>query len=216
MHIRLITHTPLSNSVIGGRTCWDSFHKGGCYSTPTDDISEEDKSFLTRTIKHHKHGSIAEHMVYTFYIKDVSRALLQELARHRLASPSVKSSRYTLKALKSESTFYDEYTDFADYTRASKYIKLTGNHIVDDLSIKALEGLRFAVLQGLANDISKYCMPECFLTELTWTINSRSLANFLALRSSPAALWEIRDLSKAIFDVLPDQHKFLYEDYFTN
>lgn len=105
MEVRVIEHTKLSNAVIGGRTCWDSFHKGGCYSAPTDIISEEDRNFLERIINKNKHKSIAEHLVYTFSIDGISRACLQELARHRIASLSVKSTRYTLKKLKEEKPF---------------------------------------------------------------------------------------------------------------
>lgn len=212
MEVKLLSHQPLSNAVIGGRTCWNSFHKGGCYQTATDDISDDDKEFLSRTINKHKHGSIAEHIVYCFTIKGVTRALLQELSRHRMSSPSVRSSRYTLKELKEEYSFYYEETGYYDTERAKKYIKLTGNHQVDSLSIQALDNLRWLVQQNIANDMVKYALPECYLTELTWTINARSLSNFLALRSSPAALWEIRDLTGALFNAIPMSHRFLYED----
>jgi thymidylate synthase (FAD) len=212
MEIKLLSHQPLSNAVIGGRTCWNSFHKGGCYQTATDDISDEDREFLSRTINKHKHGSIAEHIVYCFTIKGVSRALLQELSRHRLASPSVRSSRYTLKELKGEEPFYDSKNDYYYSERAEKYIKITHITNVDKASIKALDNLRILVQQNVANDMLKYALPECYLTELTWTINARSLSNFLALRSSPAALWEIRDLTAALFDAIPMTHRFLYED----
>lgn len=209
MKVELLSNSMLSNAVIGGRTCWNSFHKGGCYTAPTDDISDEDKEFLSRTISKYKHGSISEHITYTFSIKGVSRALLQELARHRIASLSVRSSRYTLKELKDEAPFADYDNDIE---RASKYIVLTGTVAVDMVSLIALDNLRLLIVSGIANDKVKYCMPECYRTELIWTINTRSLMNFLALRSSPAALAEIRDLSQAIFEALPASHRFLYED----
>ena len=105
MEVKLLEHTKLSNSVRAGRTCWDSFHKGGCYTSPTDAITETDREFLSRIINKHKHGSIAEHLVYSFDIAGISRACLTELARHRIASYSVKSTRYTLKELKDEHPF---------------------------------------------------------------------------------------------------------------
>ena len=46
MEIKLLEHTKLSNIVIGARTCYDSFHKGGNYDIPTDDITEVDKSLI--------------------------------------------------------------------------------------------------------------------------------------------------------------------------
>ena len=50
---------------------------------------------LTRRIKEN-HGSILEHINLTYSIEGLSRACLQELARHRLISLSVESTRYTL------------------------------------------------------------------------------------------------------------------------
>lgn len=107
MKVKLLDNTHLSNAVIGARTCWDSFHLGGLYENPTDDISEKDKELLLRLIFKNKHESISEHIVYTFNLIDVPRYVLQELARHRIASYSVKSTRYTLKELKDEKSFFD-------------------------------------------------------------------------------------------------------------
>lgn len=64
-------------------------------------------------------------------------------------------------------------------------------------------------------DIAKYCLPESYKTELSWSINARSLQNFLSLRSSKSALWEIRDLANLIHQNLPDEHKFIYENCLT-
>ena len=208
MMVQLIAHMHLSNCVIAGRTCWDSFHKGGDYSISTDNVTKEDKAFLNRIINKHKHGSISEHLVYTFKISGISRALLQEFSRHRIASLSVKSSRYTLKELKDEKPF-DEFKQ-TDHIRAGKYLVWTGNSIVDNMSIRALEGLRMAIAQGISNDIAKYCLPESYKTELTWTINARSLQNFLSLRTNKVALWEIRDLANAIYKELPTEHQYLF------
>jgi thymidylate synthase (FAD) len=95
--------------------------------------------------------------------------------------------------------------------QASKYIVLTQNDFINENSIKALENLRLALKQGISNDIAKYCLPESYKTELTWSINARSLQNFLTLRSGKSALWEIRDLAYKVYEILPDEHKYLFE-----
>ncbi|HIE35418.1 MAG TPA: FAD-dependent thymidylate synthase, partial [Campylobacterales bacterium] len=133
---------------------------------------------------------------------------LQELARHRMASLSVKSTRYTLKELKEENSFNEN-----DFDRVKKYLVLTGNRLVDNMSITALNNLQKVLKDGISNDIAKYCLPESYKTELTWTINARSLQNFLNLRSDKSALWEIRELAFKIFDELPKDHKYLFEDF---
>lgn len=200
MEVTLLNHTPLwvcSNAI---RTCWQSFDKG-------DNGGEIDLALIDRVGNQLKHASTLEHLFYNFYIKGISRACLQELARHRIASLSVKSTRYTLKELKNESEFKPN-----DFDNASRYIVLTSNEFVDNASINALENLRQILNQNTSLDIAKYCLPESYKTELSWSINARSLQNFLSLRSSKSALWEIRNLANAIYNTLPNEHKFIFAE----
>ena len=200
MEVTLMHNTPLDVCAHAIRTCWQSFDK-------SDEGGEKDKALIDRVGNKYKHASTLEHLVYTFYIKGISRALLQELARHRVASLSVKSTRYTLKELKNADAFSE-----TDYDGASKFIVLTGNEFVDSASIKALNNLQALLKKGISNDIAKYALPECYKTELTWTVNARSLQNFLSLRSSKSALWEIRDLANKLYNALPSEHQYLFED----
>lgn len=198
MKVTLNHYTPLLICADAIRTCWQSFDK-------SDNGGEKDKDLIDRVGNKFKHASTLEHLVYNFYIEGISRALLQELARHRMASLSVKSTRYTLKELKNEEIFTCK-----DFERASKYLVLTGVEMVDEMSIKALENLRLVLLEGISNDKAKYCLPESYKTELTWTINARSLQNFLTLRSDKSALWEIQNLAHALYEALPQDHKYLF------
>jgi len=224
MKVDLLQHTSLEVCAHAIRTCWQSFDK-------SDDGGEKDKDLIDRVGNKFKHASTLEHLNYTFYIGGISRAVLQELARHRMSSPSVKSTRYTLKELKDEKTFTDgasmvelkeKYTNSDEvYTdthmkRAEKYLVWTSNLGVDFSSIVALENLRLMLIEGVANDKAKYCLPESYKTELTWTINARSLQNFISLRSSKAALWEIRDLATNLYEVLPTDHQYLFNDCLNN
>ena len=221
MKVELLQNTDLNICATAIRTCWQSFDK-------SDNGGEKDKDLIDRVGNKFKHSSTLEHLVYTFYISGVSRALLQELSRHRLASPSVKSTRYTLKELKDEESFTDDlsmkelkdrYTNKDEVyqdkhmVRASKYLVWTDELSVDFASVVALENLRLILIDGVSNDRAKFCLPESYKTELTWTINGRSLQNFLSLRTSPSALWEIRDLAYMIFDKLPKEHKYLFGEY---
>ena len=211
MNIQLIDYTKLSNAVIAGRTAWQSFHKGGQYFQSTDYISEVDREFLERIALKNKHESIIEPLVYIFDIKGISRACLQELARHRIASYTVKSTRYTLKELKKEEQF-NNFDDPNDKARASKYLVWTTNRNVDITSFFMLEDLRQLINEGISNDIAKFALPESYKTSLIWTINARSLRNFLELRTSSAAMWEIRKLANAVYDEIPMTHKFLFKE----
>ncbi len=201
MQITLLHHTPLNVCAHAIRTCWQSFENG-------DEGGEKDRALIDRVGNKFKHASTLEHLVYTFYIQGVSRALLQELARHRMASPSVKSTRYTLKELKECEPFAED-----DFAAAQRFIVLTDNAQVDSASIKALNALQAILKSGVSNDIAKYALPESYKTELTWTINARSLQNFLHLRSNKAALWEIRDMAHNIYEILPREHQYLFETH---
>lgn len=198
MRVTLLQHSSLAVCASAIRTCWQSFDK-------SDNGGEKDKELIDRVGNKFKHASTLEHLTYTFYIEGISRALLQELARHRMASLSVKSTRYTLKELKKELPFNED-----DLERASKYLVFTDDLRVDRMSIKALENLRLVLNEGISNDRAKYCLPESYKSELTWSINARSLQNFLTLRSDKSALWEIRNLSHAVYSAIPNDHKYLF------
>lgn len=199
MQITLLSYTNLAVCSHAIRTCWQSFEKG-------DNGGEIDKELIDRVGNKFKHASTLEHLNYSFYIQGISRACLQELARHRHASLSVKSTRYTLKELRNEEEFKSINKN------SQKYLVMSGNEMVDLASVKALENLRLILKEGISLDIAKYCLPESYKTELTWSINARALQNFLHLRSSKSALWEIRELAKAIFAALPKEHSFIFED----
>ena len=131
-------------------------------------------------------------MVFTFKITYSSRACLQELARHRIASYSVKSTRYTLKELR----------DTPD-NELEKFLIDDIESIVKSSAIDSLKKIK--MMLNMSNpdmDKIKYALPECYKTELVWTINLRSLRNFLKLRLSLKAHQEIRKLATIVYSCL--------------
>lgn len=203
MKVKLLNYTPLEIADIA--IC-------KCYGNEPHSDSKKVKARINRVANVSKHDSTIEHLYYNFDIDGISRACLQEVARHRVASYTVKSSRYTLQELKKESPFDVSNPDI-DWVRASQFIVLTKNDYVDYTSIKALEELRVLLDMNVPNDIAKYCMPEAYKTSLVMSINARSLQNFLELRTSKHALKEIQDLAKALFEAIPNEHKFLFEGF---
>lgn len=204
MLVQLLHHTPLEVADIA---------ISKCYAKPAYSDYEKQKNRINKVANVSKHSSTIEHLTYSFDIDGISRAVLQELARHRIASYTVKSTRYTLSELKSEETFHDYLINPEVTERAHKYIVPTGVTLVDTCSVRALENLRGIVASGIANDKAKYCLPESYRTALVMTINARSLQNFLALRTDKHALWEIRELATAMYEAIPEEHKFLFEEY---
>ena len=192
MKVELKHYTPLeiADDAIG--KCWDKPSTNEC------NIKR-----IHRVANQAKHASTIEHLSYNFDIDGISRALLQELARHRMSSFSVKSSRYTLNELLDADT-EDKLRSFMVQTKSA---------FVNDCNIATLKDVRSVLKSGEHNDLVKYMIPEAYKTSLVWTINARSLQNFLKLRTDKRALWEIRELAYEIFKQLPEDHKFLFEEF---
>lgn len=240
--VTLLHHTPLYIASDGARTCWSSQDKsdtsdtidekvenylhfealGEVFNSPEDlvrasleatTIGPKDLALIDRVGNQFHHSSILEHISMNFFIDGISRACLQELARHRLSSFSVKSSRYTLTELKRLSPFIDELghlyvNDNGEYINkdgilASDYLVQRNNNKVNKQNVRTLDALRDILNDGTSNDEAKYCMPEAYRTQLTWTINLRSLQNFLSLRTDKKALPEIQYLANLIYASLP-------------
>ena len=184
MKVKLLNKPDMSIIIEATRTCYDSMSK-------SDNLGEKDLALLEKIIDS-KHESVLEHMVFTFKITDISRTCLQELARHRIASYSVKSTRYTLKELR----------DTPD-NELEKFLIEDIESIVKSSAIDSLKKIK--MMLNMSNpdmDKIKYALPECYKTELVWTINLRSLRNFLKLRLSLKAHQEIRKLATIVYSCL--------------
>lgn len=210
MKVELLHNTPLWVASTAIRTCWSSGDKS---DTEDGQVGEKDKALIERVGNKFKHKSTLEHLVYTFFISGISRAALQELARHRTASLSVKSSRYTLKELKNSGSLVDEIGAGWKWAEVEKFCVLTDDHRVNAAIALALFSLKEVLEQGVSNDIAKYCLPDSYKTELTWTMDARNLQNFLSLRTSKAALKEMQTLAHKIFETLPEEHKYMFVDF---
>lgn len=156
--------------------------------------SEPSFELTRKVIGVKKHLSCAEHIVLNFHVEGASRAELQEHMRHRIASPTVKSTRFALGKMMQEENldnifFMPDYADLqpevaAEYVAAKEFIELQ--------AYRAIKSLRH---KGVPNDLLKYLLPESTRTAFSWSINLRSFINFLELRTAPDALNEIRHVA---------------------
>ena len=201
MKVKLLHHSPLWLASHAIRMSHDNHDKSDTVNSD-DSIGTKDRELIARVGNKLKHKSVLEQLVYWFDIDGISRACLQELARHRTARLTVKSSRYTLKELKD-----------APENSMNNFLVSCGDKIADGYNFQQLQLLRSGLKEGVSNDKMKYMLPEAFKTRLQWQIDGRNLQNFLELRTSKDALLEIQSLARAIYDSLPSEHKYLYEEY---
>lgn len=202
MNIKLLQNTPLKTVITAIRCCWNSEDDSDSVTKNYFSLGVKDKNLIQKIIAN-GHTSTLEHLTYSFLIDGVSRACLQEVARHRIAGLSVQSSRYTLKKLL-KATAGDEL---------KRYLVPSGHPAIDKLALRHLKELHEVVTEyDIPNDQAKYALPESFVTRYVWSFNARSLRNLLALRTSPRALVEFQRLANGLFEKLPDDHKFIFED----
>ena len=177
----------------------------------TDLLKEhEAHEFVLKAIKA-EHGTILEHMNFTFEVRNLSRACLQELARHRHLTLSVESTRHTLrkKVGIDESIIVPSYAN-TGITFANPRWGVETQPFID--VVMKMVCMLIIQCDKTSNDVLKYYIPEFWPTNLVLTANARELRHVFKLRTAPAALKEFRDLCYAMFEAVPENFRYLFED----
>ena len=152
---------------------------------------------LINYLMKNRHGTPFEMVVFTFRIKcpiGVSR----EWMRHRISSFNEVSTRYVEMAP-------DFYVPRVEDVRAQ--VGKPGHYVFEPLEpvLAATITRRFErayelayqeylilLEKGVAKELARNVLPLGLMTQFIWTVNLRSLLNFLSLRTHPTALLEIR------------------------
>ena len=92
MNVILLAHTPTPERTVAAaaRLCYSS----ASITDVRDGMSDEKVSSFVDMLAEIGHESPIEHATFTFGIEGVSRSLLAQITRHRIASYSVQSQRY--------------------------------------------------------------------------------------------------------------------------
>lgn len=135
-----------------------------------------------------KHGSPFEHNAFTFFV-EAPIFVFREWHRHRIASINEMSGRYT--TLRPKFYIPGDERDMINIGTSMKpvfepmtvgrddYIRRLEWHC--ELSWLEYEA---ALSQGVAKELARMVLPVNIYSQMYWTVNARSLMNFLSLRSS--------------------------------
>jgi thymidylate synthase (FAD) len=199
MQVELLYCSPLYLVVKGIRKCWRS---EGKMDSDWEKLGKNDIK-LIHTIIDKGHTSTLEHSLITYELSGISRALLQELSRHRIGvSPSVESTRFTFKKVL-------QGDDVEDLLISS------GDEDIDNANIQHMKNIKEITLKkGLPNDVCKYGLVESYKVNQIISFNLRSLMHFYDLRNSKRALKEIRTLANKMVEILPEDYKMFFYSYF--
>ncbi len=169
---------------------------GICY----DKEEKEDYASFIKGIVGRGHESVIEHVVFTFRVEDVSRALTHQLVRHRLASYSQRSQRYV-----DEGEFgYVVPPSIQESQEAEAKFKEAMDY--------ALERYDELKAMNVPKEDARFVLPNACHTRIVVTMNARSLRNFLKVRMEKHAQWEIRQLAQRMYDLVYAVAPPLFED----
>ncbi len=205
MNVVLLAHTASPEHLVAdaARLCYSD----ASIEDLTAQLSDEKAKGFVEMLANMGHESPTEHATFTFGIEGVSRALLAQITRHRLASYSVQSQRYVRlddfryvtphavaddpealavyeEAMRRDSEAYEKLTEIlkAKYEKANLAAGMSEKKAANAAEKSAIEDARFV-------------LPNACETKMIVTMNTRSLQNFFRHRCCNRAQWEIRELA---------------------
>ncbi|MCH5186438.1 MAG: FAD-dependent thymidylate synthase [Oscillospiraceae bacterium] len=205
MNLKLLAYTPEPEKVVAAAAKL-------CYSkSGIDDILEnltpEKTEKFIRSLLDMGHESPFEHISFTFGAEGVSRALLAQITRHRIASYSVKSQRYVSEAgfeyitpyeiagiPEAEEIFEEAVEKAGEYYRRLSEI-LQKRHYDELIAAGVDEKKAARDAEKRAIEDARFVLPNACETKMVFTMNARSLFNFFSHRCCNRAQWEIRFLA---------------------
>ena len=214
MTVRLIAHTPEPEKVVAAaaKLCYSDSH----IEDLLDGLDEAKTARFLAMLSDLGHASPIEHASFTFGIEGVSRALLAQITRHRIASFSVQSQRYvrlddfryvvppSIEAVPEAKAAFlaGMEQDAANYLDLAR--KLEEGHTACLMAEGVPEKEARKKAEKLANEDARFVLPNACETKMVVTMNARSLHNFFRLRCCERAQWEIRALAEEMLRlVLP-------------
>lgn len=165
-----------------------------------DELTAADKGLIGFLMKN-RHGTPFESTVFTFRI-ETPIFVAREFFRHRIGSFNEMSGRYTVLPMR----FYLPDVARSQKGKPGAYSFEEQSHLTP-LVHESLRQIyeRSAYLYdemleaGVAKEQARLCLPTAIMTQFYWTVNSRSLMNFLSLRLDEHAMREIRDAALDIW-----------------
>jgi flavin-dependent thymidylate synthase len=154
------------------------------------------------------HSSIAEHAVFNLDVLKVSRLLVEEIEKFRLASYTEKSQRYVLfkedfvipaeirragleetftATIRAQNRCYHEL-----YERLRPYVFAQHPELAADPANKLL-------LEGWAKEDARYIIPLATETQLGMTVNARNL-ELMIRRLAASPMNEAQEYSRRLYD----------------
>lgn len=185
-----------------------------------EELDDADRG-LVRFLVRERHGTPFEHNAFRFHVR-CPIFVAREWFRHRVGSFNEFSMRYA----KATDEFYVPAAEDVR-TQVGKPGAYTFEQVKPELAAQAQEKLQAVYDQayatyeelveaGVAREVARAALPVGAYTEFYWTVNARSLLNFISLRNAETAQREIRRYAEALEEFVAAHMPVTYEAFVAN
>ena len=185
------------------------------FAVRKEEMDDKDKG-LIKFLMREKHGTPFEHNSFRFHIR-CPIFVGREWMRHRFSSFNEESARYHKlsddfyvpepEAVRSQVGKPGSYTfEPVEASLAQATITQLKNNYK-----AAYDSYLELIEKGVAKELARAVLPFGIYTQFYWTLNARSLMNFIALRNSETAQYEIRIFAQAVEKFFAEKMPVTYE-----
>jgi thymidylate synthase (FAD) len=176
---------------------------------------------LIRFLMRERHGTPFEHNAFRFHVR-CPIFVAREWFRHRVGSFNEFSMRY---ARATDEFYVPEPEDVR--SQVGKPGAYSFEPVSDEVAETTREELQAVyehayatyerlVEQGVARELARAALPVGAYTEFFWTVNARSLMNFVSLRAADTAQREIRRYADAVERFFEERMPITYQAFVAN
>ncbi len=182
-----------------------------------EEMDESDEG-LIRFLMRDRHGTPFEHNAFRFHIR-APIFVTREWMRHRVGSFNEFSMRY---ARATDDFYVPEPDDVRSqvgkpgaysFEPVSPELAETTREELQAVYETAYATYERLVEQGVARELARLVIPVGAYTEFYWTVNARSLMNFISLRAAETAQREIRRYAEAGEEFLAEKMPVTYDAF---
>jgi thymidylate synthase (FAD) len=179
------------------------------------ELDDADVSLINFLMRE-RHGTPFEHNSFRFHIK-CPIFVAREWFRHRIGSFNEFSARYSevpeefwvpvKEEVRTQIGKPGSYT----FTPVEEEVAEDAIYHIEAAYKQAYASYSAMLRDGVAKEIARTVLPVGTFTEFYWTVNARSLMNFLSLRTASTAQSEIRDYAFKVENAFEEHMPVTYE-----
>jgi thymidylate synthase (FAD) len=195
-----------------GKMCYRSWEPG---LNPNVRRVRDDQEVYLRNILAQAHGSVLEHVSFTFILHNVSRVFTHEVARHR---PGTAISQESLRFVRlADIPFW-----FPEWAREDEELMKRATTLLGEMEAFQRwmadhfglddDGVKMHEKKHKTSFMRRFA-PDGVATGLVWTANVRTLRHTIEARTDPGAEEEIRLVFGKIGELMRAEAPALFGDY---